>query len=85
VYLPHPTSLPSPGANAITSTASDERAVYGTQEDNIFRVFGGDRIKGMMGAFGIDDVPLESNMLSKSLNEAQKKVELPFLLIYISA
>jgi len=47
-------------------------------EDNIFRVFGGDRIKGMMGAFGIDDVPLESNMLSKSLNEAQKKVETYF-------
>ena len=54
----------------------------GAQEDNIFRVFGGDRIKGMMGAFGIDDVPLESNMLSKSLNEAQKKVELPFLSDY---
>jgi preprotein translocase subunit SecA len=48
------------------------------QEDNIFRVFGGDRIKGMMGVFGIDDVPLESNMLSKSLNEAQKKVETYF-------
>lgn len=44
-------------------------------EDNLFRVFGGDRMKGLMSAFRIDDLPLESKMLTSSLDEAQKKVE----------
>mmetsp|Transcript_27169 Transcript_27169/g.45446 ORF Transcript_27169/g.45446 Transcript_27169/m.45446 type:complete len:1029 (-) Transcript_27169:324-3410(-) len=47
-------------------------------EDNIFRIFGGDRIKNMMSAFQLDDVPIESGMLTKSLDEAQKKVETYF-------
>ncbi|CAG9467841.1 unnamed protein product [Pedinophyceae sp. YPF-701] len=44
-------------------------------EDQLFRIFGGDRIKGMMQAFRVEDMPIESNMLTKSLDEAQKKVE----------
>ena len=32
-------------------------------EDNMFRIFGGDRIKGMMGMFQIDDLPIESGLL----------------------
>lgn len=44
-------------------------------EDNLFRVFGGDRMKNLMTAFRIDDLPLESRMLTSSLDEAQKKVE----------
>ncbi|KAK3253820.1 hypothetical protein CYMTET_36948 [Cymbomonas tetramitiformis] len=47
-------------------------------EDNIFRIFGGDRIKGLMSAFNVDDLPIESGMLSKSLDSAQKKVETYF-------
>jgi len=47
-------------------------------EDNIFRIFGGDRIKNMMSAFQLDDVPIESGMLTRSLDEAQKKVETYF-------
>jgi len=46
--------------------------------DQIFRIFGGESIKGMMGMMSFsqpDDVPLESGMLSTSLEEAQKKVE----------
>lgn len=39
------------------------------------RVFGGDRIKGLMVAFNVADLPIESKMLTDSLNEAQKKVE----------
>ncbi|KAL2631916.1 hypothetical protein R1flu_016602 [Riccia fluitans] len=44
-------------------------------EDNIFRIFGGDRIQGLMKAFRVEDLPIESKMLTKALDEAQKKVE----------
>ncbi|KAL0712237.1 hypothetical protein Bca4012_019215 [Brassica carinata] len=44
-------------------------------EDNIFRIFGGDRIQGMMRAFRVEDLPIESKMLTKALDEAQRKVE----------
>ncbi|GAB4841830.1 hypothetical protein Ancab_022566 [Ancistrocladus abbreviatus] len=62
-------------------------------EDNIFRIFGGDRIQyviqassvpsveesksfeGLMRAFGVEDLPIESKMLTKALDEAQRKVE----------
>lgn len=47
-------------------------------EDNLFRIFGGDRIKGMMNMFQVGDLPIESGMLSKSLDEAQRKVEAYF-------
>ena len=47
-------------------------------EDNLFRVFGGDRIQGMMSMFQVDDLPIESGMLTKSLDEAQRKVEAYF-------
>lgn len=38
-------------------------------------MFGGDKIKGLMTAFNVGDLPIESQMLTDSLNEAQKKVE----------
>jgi preprotein translocase subunit SecA len=45
-------------------------------EDNLLRIFGGDRVKGLMGMFNVDeDMPIESGMLTKSLEGAQKKVE----------
>eukprot|EP00887_Chlorella_sp_A99_P001989 scaffold18.g1989.t1 len=44
-------------------------------EDNLFRIFGGDRIKGLMTAFRIEDLPIESQMLTSALDEAQRKVE----------
>jgi len=46
--------------------------------DTIFRIFGGDNIKNMMKAMSLsqpEDTPLESGLLSNSLEEAQKKVE----------
>lgn len=51
---------------------------YLSLNDQIFRIFGGDQIKKMMGMMsftGTDDAPLTSSMLSTSLEEAQKKVE----------
>lgn len=45
-------------------------------DDNIFRIFGGDKIKNLMQNLQIDDhTPIESTILSKSLDSAQKKVE----------
>lgn len=38
-------------------------------------MFGGDKIKNLMVAFQIEDLPMESTMLSEALNTAQKKVE----------
>ncbi len=43
-------------------------------EDPLFRVFGGERIQGMMKMFQIEDLPIESGMLTNALNEAQRKV-----------
>ena len=44
-------------------------------EDNLFRVFGGDQIQNMMNMFQIEDLPIESQMLTNSLDNVQKKVE----------
>lgn len=45
-------------------------------EDNLLRIFGGDRVAGLMNAFRVEeDMPIESGMLTKSLEGAQKKVE----------
>ncbi|MEH2191790.1 MAG: preprotein translocase subunit SecA [Nostoc sp.] len=45
-------------------------------EDNLLRIFGGDRVAGLMEAFQVEeDMPIESGMLTRSLEGAQKKVE----------
>lgn len=45
-------------------------------EDNLFRIFGGERISNMMETLRIEEsVPIESSLLTKSLESAQKKVE----------
>ena len=44
--------------------------------DNLLRIFGGDRVAGLMNAFRVEeDMPIESKMLTRSLEGAQKKVE----------
>jgi preprotein translocase subunit SecA len=44
--------------------------------DNLLRIFGGDRVAGLMNAFRVEeDMPIESKMLTNSLEGAQKKVE----------
>lgn len=45
-------------------------------EDNLFRIFGGDRIKSLMQTLGVGDLPIESKMLTNSLSEAQRKVSI---------
>ena len=45
-------------------------------DDNLFRIFGGDKIKNMISQFNLtDDTPLEASFLTSALNSAQEKVE----------
>ncbi len=45
-------------------------------EDDLLRIFGGERIKSLMETFNLpEDQPIESRLVSKVINEAQKKVE----------
>nr|YP_008144716.1 protein translocase subunit SecA [Grateloupia taiwanensis]AGO19918.1 protein translocase subunit SecA [Grateloupia taiwanensis] len=45
-------------------------------QDNLLRIFGGDKISDLMQKLSIDEnTPIESIVLSKSLDSAQKKVE----------
>ncbi|MFC1598871.1 preprotein translocase subunit SecA [Patescibacteria group bacterium] len=45
-------------------------------EDDLMRIFGSDRIKSIMETLRVpDDVPIENKIISKSLEQAQRKVE----------
>jgi len=45
-------------------------------EDDLMRIFGSDRVSTMMERLGLpDDVPIQHSLISKSLEQAQKKVE----------
>ncbi|MDD4527448.1 MAG: preprotein translocase subunit SecA, partial [Candidatus Margulisbacteria bacterium] len=48
-----------------------------SMEDDLMRLFGSDKIINIMESLGFDDTtPIEHNMISKSIERAQKKVEL---------
>jgi preprotein translocase subunit SecA len=45
-------------------------------EDDLMRVFGGERIKSLMGILNFpEDEPIESSLVSKAIDEAQSKIE----------
>ena len=45
-------------------------------EDDVVRIFGGDRIKRLMETLNFpEDMPIESNMVTKGVNQAQQKIE----------
>jgi preprotein translocase subunit SecA len=45
-------------------------------DDDLMRIFGGDRLKGAMQKFGMEEnVPIESGMVSRAIERAQKQVE----------
>jgi len=45
-------------------------------EDDLMRIFGGDKIKSLMETFKIpEDQPIEANMISRAIESAQAKVE----------
>ena len=53
-----------------------ETQFFVSMEDSLMRVFGGERVKSLMGTFGIpEDQPIEMNMLAKTLESAQTRIE----------
>jgi preprotein translocase subunit SecA len=53
-----------------------ESRFYLSGEDELVRLFAGDRIKNIMARFKVpDDEPMEASILSKQIENAQKKVE----------
>ncbi|MBI2881176.1 MAG: preprotein translocase subunit SecA [Candidatus Tectomicrobia bacterium] len=49
---------------------------YLSLEDNLLRIFGSDRISGIMGRLGMEEgEPIEHKMVTKAIANAQKKVE----------
>ncbi len=47
-----------------------------SMDDSLMRVFGGERVKNLMGTFGIpEDQPIEMKMISRTLESAQTKIE----------
>jgi preprotein translocase subunit SecA len=50
---------------------------YVALEDELMRLFGSDKISGLMERFGLeDDVPIEHKWISKAIENAQTKVEM---------
>ena len=53
-----------------------ETRFYLSLEDDLIRLFGGDRITGLMDKLDLDeDLPIENKMLTKSIESAQTSVE----------
>lgn len=49
---------------------------YVSTEDDLMRIFGGDRMRNLMKTLNVPpDMPIENRMISKSIESAQKKVE----------
>lgn len=49
---------------------------YISADDDLMRIFGGERIKGWLEMMGVpDDEPIEHNFLSKAIESSQKRVE----------
>ncbi|MBU4346925.1 preprotein translocase subunit SecA [Patescibacteria group bacterium] len=49
---------------------------YVSTEDDLMRIFGGDRMKSLMAALRVpEDMPIENKIISKSIESAQRKVE----------
>ncbi len=47
-----------------------------SMEDYLMRVFGSDKMKAMMDRLGVEeDMPIENSLISKSIENAQKKIE----------
>ncbi len=53
-----------------------ETQFFVSLEDTLMRVFGGDRLKGMMNKLGVpDDEPIENGFITRSIEQAQEKIE----------
>jgi preprotein translocase subunit SecA len=53
-----------------------ETQFFVSAEDDLMRIFGGDRMKNLLTTLGVaDDQPIEHKMVSRSLESAQEKIE----------
>ncbi len=53
-----------------------ESRFYVSLEDDLMRLFGAENIQGLLDRLGMDDsMPIEAGMISKAIENAQKKVE----------
>jgi preprotein translocase subunit SecA len=53
-----------------------ETQFFVSMDDSLMRVFGGDRVKNLMGTFKIpEDEPIEMGIISRTLESAQTKIE----------
>ncbi len=53
-----------------------ETQFFVSLEDELMRIFGSERIKNMMGKFGIgEDEPIEAKLVSRAIESAQEKIE----------
>ncbi len=53
-----------------------ESLFYVSMDDDLMRLFGGEKLKSMMERLGLpDDQPLEARLVSRSIESAQKKIE----------
>lgn len=53
-----------------------ETQFFVSLEDDLMRVFGAERIKNLMGRFGIpEDMPIQNSLVSSTLESAQAKIE----------
>lgn len=49
---------------------------YASMEDDLMRVFGGDRLKGIMARFKFpEDMPIDNGLVSRTLETAQSRIE----------
>jgi preprotein translocase subunit SecA len=49
---------------------------YLSLEDDLLRIFGGERIQGIMGRLGMEEgEPIEANIISRAIENAQRRVE----------
>jgi len=53
-----------------------ESRFYMSLQDDLLRIFGGEKIESLMDKMGVDEnLPIEARLISKSIENAQKKVE----------
>ncbi len=53
-----------------------ESQFYVSMDDDLMRIFGGDRLKNLMNRLGLpDDEPIQHRMVANSIEQAQKRVE----------
>ncbi|PIS07802.1 preprotein translocase subunit SecA [Candidatus Berkelbacteria bacterium CG10_big_fil_rev_8_21_14_0_10_43_13] len=47
-----------------------------SMEDDLMRIFGGEKLKNLMNSLGLpDDMPIENKLISRSIESAQRRVE----------